>query len=39
MPSLVGMLPGVKQLDGRTISFAGKDMVEVSKFLSAILFL
>lgn len=37
--SLVGMLPGVKQLDGRTISFTGKDMVEVSKFLSAILFL
>jgi len=37
--SLVGMLPGVKQLDGRTISFTGKDMVVVSKFLSAILFL
>ncbi len=37
--SLVGMLPGVKQLDGRTISFTGEDMVEVSKFLSAILFL
>ena len=37
--TLVGMLPGVEQLDGRTISFTGKDMVEVSKFLSAILFL
>ena len=37
--SLVGMLPGVRQLDGRTISFTGKDMVEVSKFVSAVLFL
>lgn len=37
--SLVGMLPGVKQLDGRTISFTGEDMVEVSKLLSAILFM
>ncbi len=33
-PELIAYLPGVKRVDGHTISFAGKDMTEVTKFLS-----
>lgn len=34
-----GFLPGVRVLDGRTIQYTGKDMVEISGFLSALLHL
>lgn len=35
---LLAMFPGVERLDGHTIAFTGKDMVEVSRFLCAAMF-
>lgn len=34
---VVGFFPGVRMVDGRTIQYTGKDMVEISGFLSALL--
>lgn len=34
---VAGFLPGVRMVDGRTIQYTGKDMVEISGLLSALL--
>jgi len=34
----VSYLPGVERPKGDTIVFTGRDMIEVSKFLSAVMF-
>ena len=35
---VISYLPGVERPAGDTIAFTGKDMIEVSRFLSALMF-
>lgn len=34
---VAGFFPGARMLDGRTVEYTGKDMVEISSFLAAVL--